>query len=51
MPLGLVAKKDTGRFYADAMESDVRVEIVEYEFNEDGSLWTVRGTLWRSARR
>ena len=44
-PLRWVAKKDRVRLYADAMASDVRVGIGEYEFNEGRSLWTVRGTL------
>ena len=50
-PLRLGVKKDTVRFYADAMASDVRVGIGGYEFNEGRSLWTVRGTLRRAARK
>ena len=50
-PLSLVDRKDTVRFYADAMASDVRVGIGGYEFKEVRSLWTVRGTLRKSARR
>ena len=37
-PLRIVDKKDTVRFYADAMASDVRVGIGGYEFKEGRSL-------------
>ena len=50
-PFRLVAKKDIVRLYANVMASDVRVDIGGYELNEGGSLWTIRGTLRRSARR